>query len=64
MARIVTEKPLGGRWEIVCTERQVRGWIEILKQRFKKANVKRATIEVFHDSGDKQTIRWEKPENE
>ena len=64
MARIVTEKPFGGRWEIVCTERQLRGWVEILKQRFKIANVRRATIEVFHESGDKQTIRWEKPEND
>lgn len=62
MAKIVTTKQDGTAWEVVCTERQLRGWVEILKTRFKNAHRNSATIKVYHDSGDIQTIRWEKPE--
>ena len=60
MATIKTTKSDGSAWELTCTENQIRGWIEILKQRFRLAHRKSATIKVIHDSGDIQTIRWEK----
>lgn len=62
MAKIVTTKKDGSNWEVVCTEQQLYGWIELLKTRFKKAHLNSATIKVYHDCGDIQTIRWEKPE--